>query len=147
MGDNQLFEWLLTSLVCSLWGEQFYSSLPPSYHHLHPPLGADSLNNRDLQSSPHGSLSSRIPRPADWPKDAIYDCIRLHKQATHNVPTTKEAQSSILHVDHFPFNLFCLVEASGLIKEQSLQIQALMSTLKKDTSFFSRQGVFLLRRI
>lgn len=40
-------------------------------------------------------------------------------------PPTKEPHSSILHVDHFLFNLFCLAEATGLIKEQSLQIHSL----------------------
>lgn len=40
-------------------------------------------------------------------------------------PPKKEPQSSILHVDHFLFNLFCLAEATGLIKEQSLQIHSL----------------------
>lgn len=112
------------SSALSLWGEEFYRSLPPPSPPRALSSGPDSLNNEAQQSSPHGSLSCRIPRPADWPEDAIYDCIRLHKQATHNVLHTKEARSSILHVDHFPFNLFCLAEASGLIKERSLQIGA-----------------------
>lgn len=64
----------------------------------------------------------------------------------HTMPPTKEPQSSILHVDHFLFNLFCLAEATGLIKEQSLQNQSLkggllMSTLKEETLFLSIQGV------
>lgn len=147
LGEIQSCEWLLTPLVSSLGWEEFYSSLPP----LGPPLSADSLNNGAQQSSPHGSLSCSIPRPADWPEDAIYDCIRLHKQARHNVSFTKEAGSSILHVDHFPLSLFCLAEASGLIKEQSLHIHSLYGNfnedLEKDTLFFSFQGVCLLFRI
>lgn len=118
--ENTSCECLRTLLVFSLRGEELYRSmatpLPPL---LDPPLRADSSNNGAQQSSPNGSLSCCIPRAADWSADAIYDCIRLHKQATHNVLTTKEAQSSILHVDHFPFNLFCLAEARDLIKDKS----------------------------
>lgn len=125
LGENHSCEWLLTPLVSSVWGKEFYSSLPP----LGPPLRADSFNNAAQQSSPHGSLSCSIPRHADWPGDAIYDCIRLHKQAIHNVWCTKEALSSILHVGHFPFTLFCLGEASCLIKEQSLNSGIILGLL------------------
>lgn len=144
---NESCELLLTPLLFSLWGEELYSSLtrPPSSSALRSGLTASTMGPQ--QSSPHGSLSCLSPRPADWLTGAIYDCIRLHKRATHNVPATKEAQSSILHVDHFPFNLFCLAEASRLIKDQSLQIQSLKvgafnEDLKKDTLFASTRRSF-----
>lgn len=62
-----------------------------------------------------GRFHATSPGPLIGPRTQFMIALDfISKQ--HTMSPTKEPQSSILHVDHFLFNLFCLAEATGLIK-------------------------------
>lgn len=88
-GEGESCESLRTPLVCSLLGEELYSSRPLLAPLLLPPsalLSGLTAPTMDLNKVLLMGRLRRSPRRADWPEDAIYDRITLHKQATHNVP-------------------------------------------------------------